>query len=268
MSVQATTETITPVRAAELLEGNTSNRPVKKNLVGRLAAAMLEGRYQFNGETIKVAKGGRLIDGQHRLLACVESKRPFKTLIVYGLQPEVFNSVDIGNIRSGADILGCAGEQYAHVLAAGVGHVYAWERGDIAMRIGVPKDALQGVLERHPRLRQLCIEASYLGAAVGYPGLTLAFRYIFGAQNEPKAEAFFLALKEGAELGKTSPVLHLRNFLLTQKNSRSKKSKLDVMAYYIKAWNAYVTGRQLTFLKWNPSIEEFPEIAQQARAAA
>ncbi len=60
---------ITPEIASELLKANTINRRIKESVVGYLAGEMKNGNFVYNGESIIVSDTGRLLDGQHRLLA-------------------------------------------------------------------------------------------------------------------------------------------------------------------------------------------------------
>lgn len=49
---------------------------------------MRNGNWKANGEAIKFSSTGRLLDGQHRLRACVKEQVPFTTLVIRGLEDE------------------------------------------------------------------------------------------------------------------------------------------------------------------------------------
>ncbi|WP_460985736.1 ParB N-terminal domain-containing protein, partial [Staphylococcus aureus] len=66
----------------------------------------LSGDWKNAGDTIRFDKDGSLIDGQHRLLACVNTNLAQNFLIVYGLDSEVFDVIDNGKGRTNADVLG------------------------------------------------------------------------------------------------------------------------------------------------------------------
>ena len=100
--------TITPDIAKEMLLKNTNNRPVSEKHVRRLAKEITEDRWQLNGDTIRF-NGTRLVDGQHRLLAVVKSGKAIETLVVDGLESDVFKTIDIGKIRSNGDTLAADG---------------------------------------------------------------------------------------------------------------------------------------------------------------
>ena len=102
--------TITPAMAEKMLEKNIANRKVNQANVNRIAADMTTGNYKVNGETIKISSAGEIIDGQHRLLACVKSGMSFDTYIVYNVEREAVGTIDMGKGRSVADslnVMGC-----------------------------------------------------------------------------------------------------------------------------------------------------------------
>jgi hypothetical protein len=127
--------TITPERAAawlkrhELLvktDPTKKNRRLKKSLVDRYGQDMADDRWQFNGETIKLGSDGRIIDGQHRLAACVKAKAQFRTLVVDNVTDDSFKTIDVGKVRTGGDLLYIDGHENAVILAAGL--INVWRR--------------------------------------------------------------------------------------------------------------------------------------------
>src|SRR3990172_2754159 len=76
---------ITPDLAARWLLSNTHNRTMKVKAIARYAADIRSGAWYVNGETIKFAADGTLLDGQNRLRACIEAGRAFTSVVVRGL---------------------------------------------------------------------------------------------------------------------------------------------------------------------------------------
>lgn len=87
-------QTIAPEEAQQRLKHMAHNRPCKMRKVIRLAAAMKEGSYMLNGQPLIEDSSASTLDGQHRLAACVESGIPFRTLVVQGVAPDVFATLD------------------------------------------------------------------------------------------------------------------------------------------------------------------------------
>ena len=72
--------TVTPEMARKLLEQNSRNRKVSKGNYAQVLEAMTAGEWELNGEAIKSAREGTLLDGQHRCLVSAENDIPFQTL--------------------------------------------------------------------------------------------------------------------------------------------------------------------------------------------
>lgn len=79
--------TITPRVAEELLKFNTNNRPVNRRALKRYISSMEKGDFVKSTDTISFDKDGKLINGQHRLLACVQAGKPFESTVQFnGIQ--------------------------------------------------------------------------------------------------------------------------------------------------------------------------------------
>lgn len=95
---------VTPAKAAGWLKMNTINRPVRKQHVARLAQAMKRGEWVANHQAIAL-NGSKLIDGQHRLMAVIESGLSFVEMsVIADADTKHFDTIDIGVKRSNADI--------------------------------------------------------------------------------------------------------------------------------------------------------------------
>ena len=96
--MQARIETITPEKASGYLKKNKNNRAVSAPLVSRMAREMREGLWAENGETIVFNGDGRLLDGQHRLMAVVESGETIRSLVVTRVPATAFQTIDTGKV--------------------------------------------------------------------------------------------------------------------------------------------------------------------------
>lgn len=102
---QADWEMITPSKASAYLDRNEKNRKIGDVNVKQLARDMKDGNYLITGDTIKIDRSGRLIDGQHRLSAIVLSGVAQQMLVVRELDPMVQTVIDAQKRRSAADAL-------------------------------------------------------------------------------------------------------------------------------------------------------------------
>jgi len=104
---------INPEKAQELLANNAHNRKVTLSRVKEYASEMRNGMWAYNGEAIIVSVSGRLLDGQHRLLAVIEANVEIETELVEGVPDaedgvDTFLTINTKN-RSNVDALTIAG---------------------------------------------------------------------------------------------------------------------------------------------------------------
>lgn len=119
-TVKAFRATITPQAAEYLLEHhNPINRPLRPGVAERYGREMKAGGWMINNEGMGFDRSGALVDGQHRLYACVDAGVPFDTLIVVGLDPGARETVNVGLKRTLADRVGFrTGERVSSLFAA------------------------------------------------------------------------------------------------------------------------------------------------------
>ena len=94
---------ISPQEAEKILENNTRNRAVSKALVKKYAKMMIEGEWCSTHQSIAIDENGILVDGQHRLLACIEANVSLKTIIVRNAKQNPY--LDMGKNRNWSDNL-------------------------------------------------------------------------------------------------------------------------------------------------------------------
>lgn len=95
-----TREVISPEVAAQLLERNTRNRTPSEYHIKKLEAVMKSGNFHFTGDPIRIAVDGTLLDGQHRLTACVRAEMAFDTVVIRNLPDEAIIAIDGGKART------------------------------------------------------------------------------------------------------------------------------------------------------------------------
>jgi hypothetical protein len=103
-NVTASVETITPDKAAEYLEHNVKNRTIKKRHLDKMIHDLEKGRWHMNGSSIVFDDAGILLDGQHRLNACVLTKEPMTVVVVRGVAKTAQQTIDNNISRSATDV--------------------------------------------------------------------------------------------------------------------------------------------------------------------
>jgi hypothetical protein len=81
---------INPKLAEILLGSNDGNRPLKKRVLETYQRDMEAGDFVLTGETIILDKQWFLLNGQHRLNACILSGKPFAAIVVQGVDRSVY----------------------------------------------------------------------------------------------------------------------------------------------------------------------------------
>lgn len=264
LAQEPTIERVTPTGARAILRGNRHNRNMRPPRVRELAGAMQRGEWELNGETIKIASDGTLLDGQHRLAAVIESGVAIETVVMRGLPPEAQETVDTGRRRRVADVLTIAGYPDAHALAAALNVLHRYRTGqriDFSRAAApTPQQALS-LLEEAPEIIDSVRVARRVTKEIGGPiGVFAALHCVFHEIYPAEANEFFARLEDGVELQRGDPIWHLRRHVLRPRVDRSyAQSPMHVTALTIKAFNLRRTRRSIDLLSYK-ATERFPEI--------
>lgn len=237
---------VTPDFANELLARNGHNRPLQKNRVRALAAAMRSGRWAVNGETVIVSEDGVLLDGQHRLKAVTEYGQAVDLLIAYGAPPSAFETIDTGKARSAGDILGMQGVKYPQKTASTAKLVWQMIHR-VPLLTTAPPVYLAEVAERFPAIEKWAAKTAGMGVDTILPESTLlaAMVYLEDIAKRPAlADDFFSSLIEGAGLEQGSPILALRNRIIRLRSSGARVEAKMAIPITMKAISAFEEGRK------------------------
>ena len=240
---------ITPQLAADMLQRNTLNRAITNIHVKRLSQEMLEGRWKLNGDSIRFS-GDRLIDGQHRLWAVVESGITIESLVVDGLEDGVFDTIDIGKNRSHADTLSVMGVYAAKSTAAALKVIERYQSGRLASTPRLSNAEVIGLFVRHHAITRSVQVCGYQAGLVP-ASMLIAFHYLASIKSVEEADMFVKDMKSGAGLSQDDPVFRLRErFISLSCENRATEKRCDyVFACFIRAWNARRAGRTLKRLQ-------------------
>ena len=269
--------TITPILAQQWLDGASDfkNRRVKDSVILKYSRDMEHGIWQVNGETIKFAQrngAAVMIDGQHRAMACVKSGSTFTSLVVFGVDEATYQSMDSGTVRQPADFLQRSGSQYVHSVVAAARMVFADRTSSNPMTRSrtsmATNQEILDIVAATPELEQSAVAVYKVAGGhskILTPSLAAYLYYRFGQVNAEWRDLFYEGLYRGVGLTEKSPILVLRNRLIDDLTSVKKTSLTVKSALTIKAWNAFVEGREISMLRWfnvGPSQEKFPTISE------
>lgn len=255
---------VSPELADKWLAQNTHNRRIRENAVFGYARDMESGNWAENGEAIKFAADGTLLDGQHRLSAIALSGVTLRLLVVTGLQSASQETMDDGRKRTVADALTLRKEPNAVQLAAISRRALMWTQGiykNVGSRPPTNTECLQ-FFEAHPELRESTSVAVSLRKAVALPSSVVGLtHWVFSSIDAEDAAWFFERLGTGANLPQYHPVLTLRKKAREASEGPGRVPEDMLLAFTIKAWNAYRDGDEIRLLRFKPGgamPEKFP----------
>ena len=251
--------TVTPVMAKTWLENNPINRPLRRKWALHLAEEMRGGRWHINGSTISFTKDGKLLDGQHRLTAIIESGKAVQMLVARNVDEYAFRSIDTGFRRSAAQIFGIDKIKNASASAAIARWIHNIEQG------GVEHDrlspfALMEVYEAHPLIEKYAMAQTHKGIKELMPSACLSVFVLSAEKYGPSVTDLFLyQFQTGEDMKRGSPVYELRERFIRQMGATAKLPARAKVAMTIKAVRAFVEDREIHQLRYAPD-ETFPSL--------
>lgn len=265
-NITSQVETITPAIAKSLLENhNEGNRNLREQKVIFYAAQMLRGEWSLNGESIIIDNTGRVIDGQHRLAAIVKSGVTLQVVVVRGVSPDGFTTIDTGLNRTTADVFQMSNICDASYAASVVRKYYlmtttnttvisssssAWHGGR-GGRNGISNARMVEIYNQHPtEFQEFCRYAHCLSKkqklfSTCEIGAIIAYLHINKGHGKEKIYTFFDTLfqyrvHEGFE--EMQAIKKLREKIQKNALANIKMSNRYKQNLLVKVWNAYIRG--------------------------
>ncbi len=244
-------ETITPAAATEMLKLNTANRPLRKARVNLYASEMAAGRWLLTGEPI-ILNGQSLINGQHRLAACVKADVPFVTAVMRDADIEIYKVIDTGLARTAGDMLNHEGIPGYNIVAAAAKLVLTYNAGMMQDNFGAALAASRPLIlaevQEHREAYSTAGVVARRCRQEGYnPSAFAAFAVLLGRiVGEDAAWEWINGAVEGAGLELGDPRLAMRRWTVSVKPSTQALFHLSA---WIRARNAYARNASLTVIK-------------------
>jgi hypothetical protein len=222
---------------------------------------MTSGNWKLNADCIRFNGNGDLIDGQHRLRACIESGCSFDTYVAVNLDHDAFDTIDQGRKRTIGDIFTRQGHANYNTLSGAIRTVWRLERGFTVSKGAMRADEANAVLETNPTIHDACAVARNLCGRrklIG-PAVLAGLIHMTRKKNKAQADAFWEAVMIGDGMSKTDAAFVLRERLIANIGSMTKIQGDNLIALCIKAWNSHRDGGPCRVLKYDYR-EEFPKI--------
>lgn len=271
-----TIKDITPKNASALLECNIKNRKARTRHVDWLAAQMAAGYWKFTGEPIKMNSEGILVDGQHRLMAVVQSGTTQRFLVIGGLDDKIIDVIDTGISRSAGDVLNMNGVENSTNLAAVCRRVLNFKMNrKSASFIGgdgkrAPGTTSADVICNSRIYEEVSTDPRYAAAvraaAKLYGGsriLSLSqyglLYFLFSEKDPDSAWEFLSKLAYGIGLSEDSPIYALRQRMERERDTKIKYADSLKMYWFFYCWNRFRQGKTLAKLV-TPDKIEIPDL--------
>jgi hypothetical protein len=256
---------IAPEDAMQMLEMNGANRPLNDQHVKRIARQIADGKWRFNGDTIKIAVTNDILDGQHRLWAIIEAKTAVETIVVRGIEADAFATIDtLRKPRSGSDVLALLGaSRQRSTISVALQWLTRWQRKCLetyrAPQNRIENSDIEQAYRDNPGIVRATEAATRL-RGLANPGLIAFFYFVLTNRNPDLAERMIHVLENPAGVGINDPFFRLRSYFTSDK---ARKEPLTTIVYMIKAANAAYENRDIKTLNWRNQgsfAEPIPEL--------
>lgn len=270
--------TLSPEAAGTFLSANTKNRNLYPPRVENMCRILRNGKWQLSPDAITIDNDGVILNGQHRLAACVETGVPIEVLLYVGAEPQVREIADTGLKRTFAQVLNMNGYSNSASIAAAVSLHYRFSHRLLQLLPGVGADLGQdrvGARERNQGNASLD-HATLLQWAKDHPEVVESGRLMHGTvhhflptikissasvlraltvvKDAEQAELFMDKVIRGEELRAGEPEYTFRNWVL--RNGRAA-NQVRTLAVGLKMWNAKREGRSVQAVYFRTE-ERFP----------
>lgn len=235
--MKTTLETMTPTRARELLARNEGNRALRGSHVDYFVEQIKSGNWQVTHQGIAIAKDGRLLDGQHRLMAISLAQKPVQIQVSTGLDADVYKVTDCGLKRTAYDRIHLVDNKAQNALICKI--ISSYVRYGLRYREAIPVSMIEDEFLRYTK-SWLWVTAQFCKPMRVYGRIgILAAIGIYHVVDAGKAAEFADGYRTGENLTGASPVLTLR---------RSVECSADAINDYWRAMaaiKAHLHGRPL-----------------------
>lgn len=249
--LQMSSETITPEVAAEMLRYNINNRKLRPSKVARYGHEMANGTWRLTSEPIIFDWHGRLLNGQHRLHACIESGCSFETAVHRGVDPAAFDVIDTGMNRTLGDVLSQKGTKSAPSVAAAAKAVVSYDLGIIHDSSLVSERVTRAIIfdeaEEYAEAYQRATTLGRRAYTEGYNKAAFAAAYfiVARASGEDVAEEWFGGAISGVGMEPGDARLAMRRWSI----GVERANNVVHLSSWVRTRNAAVEGRPLNTVR-------------------
>lgn len=240
---------LSPDLAREMVQGNIDNRLIRQSKISKLATAMTKGRWTLSHQGIaftddpKFPKWGRLLDGQHRLLAAIMSGKTIDILVTTGADPESYRIIDEVTPRTHYDRLHLVDDIVENKVICSA--LAAYYRNALSNN-SPTTDELENEFLDHTD-DWMWVAKALVGSKkdLNCAAIAAAFATYHGFSTAKATEFLQQYLSGAGFLTEDSPVLALREGMISK---RTSKALAECYWKAISAFRAHAEGKKLSVL--------------------
>lgn len=246
MAIFSNIETVTPETASIILANNPNNRTVSKTKTNEYASLMAAGMWALNGQALIIDEDGALIDGQHRLHACMISGVPFQSLVVRGIPSTAKITIDRGRVRTIGDDISMAGIPYGNAIAACVSRLFQIATGNVG--VNSPPAMTWDFVQRNPFIATAVKEGMKCKYGCG-PGASALYFIAERRSLRHIGDKMITTLFTGEPAYHNDPFFVLRERSIAVAQKRQPLTRGMRMELEASAWDAFRNGEPRKNLK-------------------
>lgn len=267
MEPTVTIEVITPAKAADYLKQNKNNRNIRPVNVRMLAKDMTEGRWYLTTDGIGFDIEGRLINGQHRLTACIEANTPFICAVFRNMPTTAFKAIDNNLGRTASDAIKEVAN--ASTVASSIKSLTRIRQGNnfigdkATKNIGLSNSLSTEIYRNNEKgfdnataiARSFINKSQYINAF--RPGLLAGLIYylIYDLGHDQEQVRGFFENILSLQTSRNETLESFRMRLISDAMSPVKLTAQVKQNMLAKVWNAYIRGKALKIIKWDSQRE-------------
>jgi len=272
---------ITPILAEMLLANSDEaiQRLSDPHNVFYLARQMEESEWVLNGEAVTVSIDGDILNGMHRLQACIKSGEPFDTILITGLPKSVIATYDQAKRRTFANLLEIKYNRprYSVNIAAAVQFIYHFKNshyahavnkgGNVLRRKLPPKKFLQWVDDNKEifEFTADAIRKYNKGSKLLTPKIYVGLKWVLDGIDKEMSDKFFNDITKPESLQKGTPIFALYHRLAKYKTSgnlRQFVTHWQLLNMCINCFNLMMQG-VTQGVRRIPATNKIPEIIRE-----
>lgn len=240
---------MTPETALQIINTmNDGNRRPQKSHISQIARDIRNGNWMinpdpvcFSGDPMNPQDGKtRLLNGQHRLLACIEADMPIDIPIAIGVPEEAFATFDNHAKKSKTVTTGDARVKQSSA-------VFQW-REDMKLPYNSSErptaTEIKQTIKKHPALAEFVSQVRIKSDKSSFDDLTtggvIAYFLYYASRDRPDLfDDFAEKLRSGSMLDPKNPIFTLRKKLLEKRKGSAKASRHEALEMLFYYWEKY-----------------------------